>query len=74
MICSDGITDKVSNEEINKEIHNTTLSGSLQDKVEKLYDLSMKREIDDNVSIIAIDLMEYFGCVDELDILKLKKE
>ena len=74
LICSDGLTDKVSNEEINNEIHNTTLSGSLQDKVEKLYDLSMKREIDDNVSIIAIDLMEYFGCVDELDILKLKKE
>jgi protein phosphatase len=69
LICSDGLTDKVSADEIN-----STLAGSekLQPKVEKLYDLTMSRGIDDNVSIIAVDLADYFSHLSKVQIIRLK--
>ncbi len=71
LLCSDGLTDKVSNEEINQIITSNTPDIDLQEKVQKLYDLSLEREIDDNVSIIAINLAHYFYNLNKIQIIKL---
>ena len=71
ILCSDGLTDKVSSEEIKNIILSPESSVSLQDKVMKLYDLSMNREIDDNVSIIVVDLAEFFKKLSQIQLIKL---
>ena len=71
ILCSDGLTDKVSSEEIKQTLIAPASSLSLQEKVMELYNLSMNREIDDNVSIIAVDLAEYFDCLSQIQLIKL---
>jgi PPM family protein phosphatase len=72
LICSDGLTDLVKPEEINQMLMNDT--EKMQDKVEKLYDLSMERKIDDNVSIIAVNLAKYISNISKVQIMKLSFE
>ncbi|WP_457920128.1 PP2C family protein-serine/threonine phosphatase [Candidatus Lokiarchaeum ossiferum] len=71
LICSDGLTDKVSSEEILKILTDPNNDGSVQEKVESLYILTMERKIDDNVSIIAVDLAQYFKNLSPIQIIKL---
>ena len=70
LICSDGLTDKVSADEINSVLKKD--GKSMQEKVEDLYDLTMSREIDDNVSIIAVDLADYLKNLSKVQIIRLK--
>ena len=70
LICSDGLTDLVSNNEIKLMLNNPNME-KMQSKVEELYKLTMSRKIDDNVSIIAIDLDKYFKSQEHIDILQL---
>ncbi len=71
LICSDGLTDKVSKEEILKILINSNEDTTVQEKVESLYILTMERKIDDNVSIIAVDLASYLKELSPIQILKL---
>ena len=70
LICSDGLTDKVNPDEIKNILKDSALA-TMQQKVKKLYDLTMERGIDDNVSIIAIDLANYLSELSKVQILKL---
>lgn len=71
LICSDGLTDKVQSEEILKVLNDPNMNNSVQEKVESLYILTMERKIDDNVSIIAVDLAKYFNNLSPIQIIKL---
>ncbi len=73
LICSDGLTDVVNSEEIKAYLMDENMS-SLQQKVKRLYDLTMDRGIDDNVSIIAIDLADYLSNISKVQILKLSRQ
>jgi protein phosphatase len=72
LLCSDGLTDNVSSNEIKSVLTSKSQFSTLQEKVLKLYEMSMERGTNDNISIIAIDLAEYFECLDEIDIYQLK--
>ncbi len=71
LICSDGLTDTVNPSEINGILCDHTENLSLQQKVEQLYDLTMSRAIEDNVSIIAVNLGEYLEQLSPIQTLKL---
>ncbi len=60
LLCSDGLSDKVSPDEIKKALIEKKFNQSMQDIVQKLFSMAMDREIKDNVSIIAINLKDYF--------------
>jgi protein phosphatase len=72
LICSDGLTDKVSGDEIGKILSDTSKNENLQVKVENLYQLTMSRGIEDNVSIIAVDLIDYIKNLSKIQIIRLK--
>lgn len=74
LICSDGLTDVVNSEEINQILSEKAENLDMQKKVEKLYDLAITRKINDNVSIIAIDLAGYLSGISPIQILKLSYE
>jgi protein phosphatase len=74
VLCSDGLSDKVSMEEINEKFIQKGNSINIQENVENLYNLSMEREIDDNISIIAIDLAAYFNNIDKIELYQLLQE
>jgi len=71
LICSDGLTDKVTPPEISTILSDDSEKKSMQEKTEKLYDLTMSRNINDNVSIIAVDLAGYLKNITPIQILKL---
>lgn len=71
LICSDGLTDKVTPPEISAILSTQSENKTMQEKVEKLYDLTMSRNINDNVSIISVDLAKYIKNVTPIQILKL---
>ena len=71
MLCSDGLSDKVSMNEINDEFILKGKDLTIQAKVENLYNLSMERGIDDNISIIVIDLAAYFNNIDKIELYQL---
>lgn len=73
LICSDGLTDKVNADEINKVIAANN-DKNLQSKVQDLYDLTISRQIDDNVSIVAVDLSDYFNQLSKIQIIRLKPQ
>ncbi len=50
IICSDGLTDMISDEEIQK----TVCSSQIKTTAKKLYDAAMKNGGTDNISIIAV--------------------
>jgi protein phosphatase len=70
VISSDGLTDKVSPEEIKAIIVNE-YDKTMQERVEKLYDLTMKRQIEDNVSIISLNMKYYFDTLNPIQKIKL---
>ncbi len=72
--CSDGLTDKVTNSEINEILNEHSENRSIQEKVEILYNLSMSRGNDDNISIIAVDLSKYFDSLSIIQKMKLQYE
>jgi len=72
--CSDGLTDKVTNSEINEILNEHSENRSIQEKVEILYNLSMSRGNDDNISIIAVDLSKYFKSLSIIQKMKLQYE
>ncbi len=74
LACSDGLTDKVNQDEIQKILNNKLSTISVQEKVETLYNLTMKRKIDDNVSIIVVDLSKYFDSLSIIQKIKLQFE
>ncbi|MHA1475099.1 MAG: PP2C family protein-serine/threonine phosphatase [Promethearchaeota archaeon] len=74
LTCSDGLTDRVTNSEINKILNEHTEKKSIQEKVEILYNLSMTRGNDDNISIIAVDLSKYFNSLSNIQKIKLQYE
>ena len=74
LACSDGLTDKVTNSEINEILNEHSENKSIQEKVENLYNLSMKRGNDDNISIIAVDLSKYFDSLSIIQKIKLQYE
>ncbi|WP_457556619.1 PP2C family serine/threonine-protein phosphatase [Candidatus Harpocratesius sp.] len=71
ILCSDGLTDKVSDSEINDFLQKRTKNESLQDIVMKLYNLSIERKIEDNISIIIIDMKEFFEKISEIEKIRL---
>ena len=71
LICSDGLTDTVNPKRVNGILCDHTENLSLQQKVEQLYDLTMSRAIEDNVSIIAVNLGEYLEQLFPIQTLKL---
>jgi len=74
LACSDGLTDRVTNSEINEILNEHSENKSIQEKVEILYNLSMKRGNDDNISIIAVDLSKYFKSLSIIQKMKLQYE
>ncbi|RLI63330.1 MAG: hypothetical protein DRO88_10175 [Promethearchaeia archaeon] len=74
LACSDGLTDRIKNGEINNVLNEQSENLSVQEKIEKLYRMSMERGNDDNISIIAIDLSEYFNSLSIIQKLKLQYE
>ncbi len=70
LICSDGLTDVINSEEIKDHLRDSSIN-SVQKKVQKLYQLAMERDIEDNVSIIAINLAQYLSELSKVEILKL---
>ncbi len=71
LICSDGLSDKVSMEEIKYTLIDQSEKKTVQEKIQLLYDVTMKRGIDDNVSIIAVNLAEYFKSLSSIQLIKL---
>lgn len=71
LLCSDGLTDKVSHEEIKSTLLQREENQSMQELVQNLYILSMEREIDDNISIIAIDMKHYFQNISKVQKIRL---
>jgi protein phosphatase len=71
LICSDGLTDTVNSDEISQVLTDNSEDLSMQQKVEKLYNMTINRNIEDNVSIIAINLGEYLSQLSPIQILKL---
>jgi PPM family protein phosphatase len=71
VICSDGLTDTVNAQEINQIIMDKTGDETLQSKVEKMYNLTLSRKINDNVSIIAVNLSDYLASLSPIQIIKL---
>ena len=65
LLCSDGLSDKVSPDEIKETLIKRKNEQSMQDIVQKLFSMTMDRSIQDNVSIIAINLKEYFKNLSE---------
>ncbi|MHA1775890.1 MAG: hypothetical protein DRO88_03745 [Promethearchaeia archaeon] len=72
VLCSDGLTDKVNEQEINKILQQRTNKETLQDIVMKLYSLSMDRNIDDNISIIIIDFKKFFDNLSNIEKIRLE--
>lgn len=72
VLCSDGLTDKVNEQEINHILQQKTSSDSLQKTVLKLYSLSMERKIDDNISIIVIDFKKFFDNLSDIEKIRLE--
>ena len=73
LICSDGLSDLVNPDEIRDHLLSTDIP-TLQDKCQALYRLSMERKIEDNVSIIALDLAQYMDGLSPIQIIKLSYE
>jgi len=71
ILCSDGLTDKVSPDEIKNIIISPNPPLTLQERVMKLYNLSMDRDIDDNISIVVVDLAEFFKQLSPIQLIKL---
>ncbi len=74
LACSDGLTDKVNQNEIQKILNDKSSTKNIQEKVEDLYKLSMNRGNDDNISIIAVDLSKYFDSLSIIQKMKLQYE
>ena len=74
LACSDGLTDRVTKSEINEILNDESKNNTIQEKVEILYNLSMKRGNDDNISIIAVDLSKYFDSISIIQKIKLQYE
>ncbi|QEE14935.1 PP2C family serine/threonine-protein phosphatase [Promethearchaeum syntrophicum] len=74
LACSDGLTDRVTNSEINEILNDQSKNEGIQEKVEILYNLSMTRGNDDNISIIAVDLSKYFDSISIIQKIKLQYE
>jgi len=74
LACSDGLTDQVNKEEIQKILNDNSSTKDVQEKVEDLYKLSMTRGNDDNISIIAVDLANYFDSLSIIQKMKLQYE
>jgi protein phosphatase len=74
LACSDGLTDRVTSNEINEILNDHSENKSIQEKVEILYNLSMKRGNDDNISIIAVNLSKYFESLSIIQKIKLQYE
>lgn len=74
LACSDGLTDKVTSSEISDILYEHSDDRSIQEKVEVLYNLSMTRGIDDNISIIVVDLSNYFDSLSIIQKIKLQYE
>ena len=74
LACSDGLTDRVTNSEINEILNEKSSTKNIQEKVEDLYKLSMNRGNDDNISIIAVDLSKYFDSLSIIQKMKLQYE
>ena len=74
LACSDGLTDKVNQEEIQKILNDKSSTKNVQEKVEDLYKLSMARGNDDNISIIVVDLSKYFNSLSIIQKIKLQYE
>ena len=74
LACSDGLTDKVNQEEIQKILNDKSSTKNVQEKVEDLYKLSMTRGNDDNISIIVVDLSKYFNSLSIIQKIKLQYE
>ena len=72
LLCSDGLTDMVSNEEIKSTLLADPKILKMKEKVVSLYQGSIQRAIKDNVSIIGIDLTRYIGSIERnlIDALK----
>ena len=74
LACSDGLTDRVTNSEINEILNEHSNNKTIQEKVEILYNLSMTRGNDDNISIIVVDLSKYFDSISRIQKIKLRYE
>lgn len=74
LACSDGLTDQVNQDEIQKILNDKSSTKDVQEKVEILYKLSMTRGNDDNISIIAVDLSKYFDSISIIQKMKLQYE
>ena len=74
LACSDGLTDQVDQDEIQKILYDKSSIEHVQEKVEILYKLSMTRGNDDNISIIAVDLSKYFDSISIIQKMKLQYE
>ncbi|MHA1519368.1 MAG: PP2C family protein-serine/threonine phosphatase [Promethearchaeota archaeon] len=71
LLCSDGLSDKVSPDEIKEALITKKNDQTIQDIVQKLFSMAMDRNIQDNVSIIAIDLKEYFKNLSKIQKIQL---
>ncbi|MHA1674411.1 MAG: PP2C family protein-serine/threonine phosphatase [Promethearchaeota archaeon] len=71
LLCSDGLSDKVSPDEIKEALIKKKFDQSMQDIVQKLFSMAIDREIKDNVSIIAINLKKYFENLSKIQKIQL---